>query len=287
MSTEAIATRTVSAFPLSIGTSLAFESVFQGSMTPYDPTRIIPEHIDISNYKLMVINIETLLRNIINAVDKTLTSTLNNEELADTIANEIDIINSIFLNEGRDVCKTFYYYNTHSIIKLKNGPLVKIRNPKTKIQEALDSKIHGSLKIFFKKYKDIQCGQFSDLISPPNMVSALIFTHYPYDLLSHVKFTKLDLLESFTGKLKDRKLWYTKFYSLGDIDLSYIPFLKKLLIIFGDHVLFSPWIFAARKEIIEVAKKGKWTYTTTETKVLLDMEVYSKDLFLIHAIKNM
>jgi len=46
-----LASRTVSAFPISIGTSLAFESVFFPRQPSYDPERQIPNRVEVTQYQ--------------------------------------------------------------------------------------------------------------------------------------------------------------------------------------------------------------------------------------------
>jgi hypothetical protein len=53
---DSLSTRTISAFPLSISTSLALESIFTPKLPPYDPNRIIPEHINLIDYQEIWIN---------------------------------------------------------------------------------------------------------------------------------------------------------------------------------------------------------------------------------------
>lgn len=67
---NAIDARTVSAFPLSVGTSLALESVFNGVQEPIDPNRVIPQKVEINNYDAFWINVGTLFRNLYNALNK-------------------------------------------------------------------------------------------------------------------------------------------------------------------------------------------------------------------------
>ncbi len=149
-----LAERTVSAFPLSIGTSLAFESLFDGRQAPYDNERELPSRINIDDYKIFLINVGTLIRNII----------------------------------------------------------------------------------------------------------------------------KLDLLESHTGVLKTRKEFNTKYYDYKKLELENMPFQRKLLAIFGDHVLFKPYPLKIRQVFIDVARKSKWTPITSEYKVDNDINMYVADL---------
>jgi hypothetical protein len=82
---------------------------------------------------------------------------------------------------------------------------------------------------------------------------------------------KLDLLESHTGKLKPRYEWGSKFYPLGDRDMSHLPFIEKLLLIFGDKVLIQPALTKIRQQVYDVSIKRGWTSMTTKAKVVMDL----------------
>ncbi len=60
--------RTVSGFPLSIGTGLALESILEPVQEVYDPQRVVPEKIKLNKYDAIWFNIDTLVRNIVGSV---------------------------------------------------------------------------------------------------------------------------------------------------------------------------------------------------------------------------
>ena len=62
-------TRTISAFPISVGTSLALESLFAPRLETIDPERKF-ERVDVTKYSEVWINLSTLFRNIVGAVEK-------------------------------------------------------------------------------------------------------------------------------------------------------------------------------------------------------------------------
>ncbi len=275
--TGELASRTISAFPLSIGTSLAFESIFEGRMAPYDPSRSIPEHISIGDYTHMYINVVTLIRNFLGALPREVAVGVSPVVLANGISEEIEIINSILMNEGRDVCKAVYYYSTYAPIHRLKNTHVEIRTAKTDKQKAAEHQLESTLKILFKSGI---VAEVTDLIPAEYAERILMLTHHAYDLLAYKSVSKLDLIESHTGKLKGRNLWYTKLHAMGETDLSCIPFHKRMLMVFGDHTLFYPWPFKARQSVVDVAKKGKWTFATTDEKIRVDMNAYMKDIYL-------
>ena len=91
--------RTMSALPISVGTSLALESCFPKIGVSIDPIRTIPQEVSLSAYKFHYFNIITLIRNIINALDtkadetrRILKKTNAVADLLDTVVDETNII---------------------------------------------------------------------------------------------------------------------------------------------------------------------------------------------------
>jgi hypothetical protein len=115
----------------------------------------------------------------------------------------------------------------------------------------------------------------------------MIITHYPYDLLSHTKFSALDLLESNTGKLKSRYQWSSKYYPVGDVDMKVLPFTRKLLLVFGDRILIQPFDMKLRRLILEIADKRKWTSLTTDAKIMQDFELDIREPFVLQFMKKL
>jgi hypothetical protein len=263
--------REISAFPLSIGTSMAFESVFTGRLPSYDPNRTIPNQVILSNYNTCFINISTLYRNILGAVSKDVKLEANENDFAAVIEQEMDIIESLFKVEGGGTTIPIFYTMSYDrAVSKASSKIVDLRQDRTDLQKhekAILVKTVDKLKNIpnIEKYKDY--------IKAPASTRALIVTHVPYDLLSHEKFGRLDLLESHTGKLKPRYEWSSKYYPLGERDMSHLPFLEKLLLIFGDKVLIQPALTKIRQQVYEVSIKRGWTSMTTKAKVTMDLSL--------------
>lgn len=263
--------REISAFPISIGTSMAFESVFTGRLPSYDPNRTIPNQVILSNYNTCFINISTLYRNILGAVSKDVKLEANENDFAAVIEQEMDIIESLFKVEGGGTTTPIFYTMSYDrAVSKASSKIVDLRQDRTDLQKhekAILVKTVDKLKNMpnIEKYKDY--------IKAPASTRALIVTHVPYDLLSHEKFGRLDLLESHTGKLKPRYEWSSKYYPLGERDMSHLPFLEKLLLIFGDKVLIQPALTKIRQQVYEVSIKRGWTSMTTKAKVTMDLSL--------------
>ena len=263
--------REISAFPISIGTSMAFESVFTGRLPSYDPNRTIPNQVILSNYNTCFINISTLYRNILGAVSKDVKLEANENDFAAVIEQEMEIIESLFKVEGGGTTTPIFYTMSYDrAVSKASSKIVDLRQDRTDLQKhekAILVKTVDKLKNVpnIEKYKDY--------IKAPASTRALIVTHVPYDLLSHEKFGRLDLLESHTGKLKPRYKWSSKYYPLGERDMSHLPFLEKLLLIFGDKVLIQPALTKIRQQVYEVSIKRGWTSMTTKAKVTMDLSL--------------
>lgn len=280
---RSLAERTISGFPLSIGTSLAFESIFKPMLVPYDPQREIPNEIKIIEYQQIWINVYTLFRNLAGAIEKQLFISTTPEEFSQTLHQEIDVIRSLLVNEGLNVCQPVFYYASYKSIYTNQHKSVELRKDTTKNQLLNVSKYQDTIKAFNILYPD-ELLEIDYKLKPEKPNKALIITHVPYDLLSYKYFKNLFLVESHTGVLKPRELWYTKYYVLPQADMSILPFNRRLLKIFGDHVMFAPMDIRLRREIMTVAIQRKWTNMTTDEKIIQDLNLSLKERFLYDMI---
>lgn len=280
--------RAVSAFPLSIATSLALESVFIGRQDPYDPNRPIPNQIDIRQYQYVYFNIKTLIRNIIGALGDN--KLFNPQTILDILLEEIDLIKDIFQVEGKGISTPiFYSCDYERITKRPPHQSVKIRLPTTPNQHHYHKNEELILKSFFSRYdkKDTQHLHFTNQLEVKDKPSAMILTHIPFDLVGEKHFSKLDLLESHTGVLKDKSVWGSKLYKVPNANMSIIPFMKKTLLIFGDHVMFKPLPLELRRMVLDTAEKRKWNGLTTKDKVMLDINIDIKDKYVVSVIASL
>lgn len=275
------ADRTMSAFPLSIGTSLAFESLFQGRQPPYDPDRKVIR-IDISKYNLnnFYINIWSLHRNIIGAYSTEQQTYLNPNKIYKDFVEEIEMIEDILSNEGKNMMKPVFYLPSYKTIYKRSHKNVNLRRESTAKQLFHKNLYEESIKNILKdpvigsKVVDVD-HQLPTSLTEEN----LVLTHIPYDLLSYKRMKNLILLESHTGAFKTRELFPTKYY--GGEEIKNIPFQEKLLKILGDNVMFHPQMLKLRKLIIDISKKGGWTPFTTEDKVRFDLDLYLKERYIL------
>lgn len=284
-----LARRTTGGFALSIATSLAFESLFDARQPPYDPARQIPQKIDVKHYDEIWINLSTLYRNIVGALaDKMEYYAIKPIDLYHALYMELEMILSLMEHEGHNLCKPMFYYCSYeSLYKRKFPPAVRVREDKTDGQKYNTHMLVETMKLFFTNIASGPFFKFNSEVLPKRATTALMITHVPHDLLSFSNFKRLDLLESHTGKLKGRNLWYTKYNAVGSEELSTLPFIRQLLYLFGDSVIFQPTDIRFRKLILEISRKRRWTSMTTQDKVKMDLDMDIKERYLFDLYKQL
>lgn len=274
--------RAVSGFPLSVGTSHAFETLFPSTQNPYDKERKIPECPPLEQIQSCYINVDTLFRNLVGSLDKRTFTEGDIGRFLVTIEEEISTIEGLFHTNASYILPIFYHSDYSDLIKkIEKHPskIVTLREPNTigqKLYEDRRLKVLTELHRRTDKIKKYKAG-----IYPDRYESSLVLTHHPYDLINYNKFSDISLLESNTGMVKNRSLWYTKFHSHPRHSLNNIPFNEKTLLLFGDKTMITPVKLAARDAILAIADQRHWTSLTTMEKLTLDITLGSKDPFLI------
>lgn len=280
MNTDPLYYRTMSGFPLSIATGLAFESIFQTTEPVFDLTREVPEHINLSNYQEFYINISTLFRNLMGSLGKEDAARVNSLQLKEALMGEIEVIQSLGLNEGSGRTKIIFYVCEYKKLESKANKFVVVRRDETTNQK-IYRELHNqtvklilaelgesdTLRVFDSELATIVKGAKTTM---QIKTTALVLTHIAYDLLSYKHFTTLDLIESHTGKLKKRHEWYTKY--LNGKELNMFPFTEGLLCVFGDSESFRPMDFRLRKELVELAKANRWSPATSREKIRSNLD---------------
>lgn len=250
--------RALGFFQLSIATSLAIESAV--GIHPDIPK---PAVIPIRQHKELWINLRTLYRNITGAMSKDIAVQIHPVEIAQIMVEEMHIIPDMLREYTGYPVKVVYYFN--NLNKLENKyPEAALRKDSTPRQQQYTQALGDVMKIMLADVKD-QFMVVNDVL-PGNAANALIVTHVVYDLLSEKNFGSLTLLESHTGRVKPKALWYTKYYN--GRDLSMIPFTEELLQVFGDHETFHPLDVNLRKAIIELATKRRWSAVTSRARIV-------------------
>ncbi len=256
---EAVAMRATAGFPISVATSLALEAAC--GIHPDIPA---PAVTPILEYQELWVNLRTLFRNFIGALDKATASKVSPPDLEYYLGEEMDRIDSIIAQHSGFQTKVVFYVSSYKGLETK-FPHANIRmdnTPKQKeftalmnqtIQRLLHSRPKGTIELFDFKIES----------SRHNKV--LMLTNYPVDLTNFRKFGNLVLLESHTGAMKPRAQWHTKFFN--GKDLSQIPFTLGMLQVFGDSIMFSPMDKKLRDDLLAIADKLRWTAVTTQDMI--------------------
>lgn len=270
--------RTVSAFNLSVGTSLALESIFSAENPSIDPNRIIPQKINISDYQELWVNLSTLFRNILGSLSKEDSNRVLYGELAHCIDYEVELIDFITKTQSNNGVKVIYYANNYQDLQ-STYPLARVRTDNTTNQKIYRALHNQAIQSFLSNVaKSANIRSFKNKIKNTNRPKALMLTHMPYDLLSKDQFSTLHLLESHTGLLKTPATWYHKYYD--GKNLPPMPFNEGLLQVFGDKESFSVLDIKLKKELIELIKERKWTPATSVSNMKNDIERLKNPYFV-------
>lgn len=254
--------RAMSGFPISIATGLALETLFsptEESLAEGDrPERLT----DYSKYNLYAINVSTLIRNILGSVSSKELLNISKRDLMKVLEEEINLIRIMFEEQGLRVS---FYVNSYEYYW--RGYEKQMRVPSKPRQFAEEALYRYAEKTI--RGMDSKIEKFSHLLEYPKDSEILLISHYPCDLLTESKVTKLDLLESHTGKIKSKKDFWTKYYKSPGLDLSHLPFFEFLLLKFGDTPMFIQAPLEERKALLTSLRNMRVTPFTREADLIL------------------
>lgn len=284
LSTGAISARAIGAYPVSIATSLCLESIAVGPLPAYDPDRVVPAMIDISQYDVVYVNAATLFRNILGALPSGGDKSVVAGDIYMALAFEIELINKLIVEISFGKTKVVFYTSQYAGLDKKH-PHAKFRVDTTEKQMVYTAILQNTISYYIKQQAKENTIEIVDvLVKPASKVKGLIITHYAYDLLAAKHFNSLDLLETHTGVLKTKSMWYTKL--TGGKDLMRIPFGSMALQVFGDSQTFYGQPAKVKEQVIELADKYKWTNTTTKDRLSMCFDFMS-DKFTATILKKM
>jgi len=250
-------------FPLSIPTSLAIESAC--GILPEAPT----EAPEVKRRTLLMVNVRTLVRNLIGSIETDNRRWLEPYSMAEVIANEMRTIEQVIAEHSDGRCAVLFYQCTYSDL-LREFSRAIIKTPNTPSQQWHQDTERNTLKALTKETAQGASVTTYTRNFPDLGGDAMIITHYPLDLLQRYRFQSLVLLESHTGAIKPPVMWNTKLYNGRELEL--LPFDRMTLQMFGDGVLFTPMPIKIRKRVYGIAVKTQWTPITTEAYVISCVE---------------
>lgn len=266
---SAVFVREMGELPISIGTSFSIQGLYN-THPDRKPEKILPA----SKGDVLYINVRTMLRNIFNATDSDKVVHVKAKDYVTCIKDEIQDINSFMENQEHKLQLYFYLPNYASITK-EFGNTAELRMPSTDLQKQkleIEKQVFSILEQEQKALPEERryINVIDMEIKTKDRQRAFILTHLPVDLLYAKGFANVLLIESHTGKVKAENEWYTKFSADAS---ERIPFNKATLTFFGDSGgMFKPQHHKARKAIMDIADKYKWTYHTTKDKILQNLK---------------
>lgn len=274
--------RVVSSFDVSIATGLALESLFMPTHQRYDNKREVPNIVNLDDYDEVYFNLTTLARNIVSSYSSNHAMVLKANEIAMYLNYEVEVIKKLF-SDNTNALPLFYFSDYEHVYDKVKHPAVRPRLATTQRQKHLESLRDKAVDIYYSMDESSTLHYRREFLPNSRYPKALVLTSFPVDLCAFAKFKQLDLLESTTGVLKPRHLWYTKYYKGSD--LNFLPMSHKLLKVFGDNVHYHPMDFKIRNMLIDLAKSSRWSPLTTPDKVLFDIEQHIKDKYFVEVFK--
>lgn len=272
--------RVTSSFPISIGTAIALEACFDPVSQVYKPEREMPKRIDLTKYNTVLINIATLVRNIHSSVSSDIAKKLSAMEVAEVLMQEVEVITELFSKHVPNIRIHFYSSNYDRLDSKYKKAILK--ESKTPNQIEYDLLLTKSQEYYWKNFLEEDRNIYKCEIKYHEKDSQiLLISHMVYDLANILHVGRLDLLESYTGSLKSRDQWFTKFHQYKNQlpNIERIPFYTPFVIAFGDGQLFRPFPDAARKVILDHAAKSDWNAYTTISRIKFSLQ-YLPDAYL-------
>lgn len=283
LTSNVLTNRAVSGFPLSIGTGLALETLFDTVQPVYDEERKILNRVEINKYKVFYINIFTLYRNMVGSIPTQDVSNVAHQHYAEALYSEIEFIKNLLINGTEQIIPVFYICKHEDVYKGLHKIVVPYKDNTEK-----QKRFTGNFVMAMKDLKTyITFDEHKDGLKSINSDKSLILSHVPRDLLIYSQVHKLDLLESHTGILKSRNLWYSKYHPIAGRDMSILPFQRKLWMVFGDKILIHPADLKFSRMIHDIAQANRWTSMTTPDKVMFDLDKDLKDRYLFDVFKQL
>ena len=256
-------TRRYSSFPVSIGTGLALESLFEPIIDRYDKTKEIHK-VKLSDYKYHIINVYTLIRNIIGAVEniKKKETLLYSTKLVETVVGELELIRNLYIGSTTEPIFIMPDY----AIPLRNLNYKKDVQSWYVMLELIDRLSKRSI-LNNKLVKIV-----TDYKLPKLNERCLITSHIQLDYLNVKNIPNLDILQSHTGELITTKDFNSKYHPMGQKTMDVFPFMEELYFLLGDNTLIKPQALSVRYQLHILALENKWNFRTTKDKVINDLK---------------
>lgn len=264
MINQALLSRTLGQFPVSISTSLAIEGLLGIHEEHPTPKGRLPPW---SDYDYLNINVRTLIRNVFTSMPSASAYLTTPKELAIVVAEEMQVIESVITDRIRDSKMGLGFYMPSYENIGKAFPRAVFRDPVTDKQKFY-TKLEDSA-LFYLSRPDAVSLQYASqetvaLKTTLGRGKSLLLSHYPIDILI-AKHNRYSVLESHTGRIKMRHELTNK---LKTSHKNMVPFDIMSIQTFGDTGdMFKPVELNVRRVLLKIAEKHKWNEFTTEEKI--------------------
>lgn len=250
--------RTTGLYPMSVGTSLAFEALMARPVNKQEKP-----------IEAIVLNVGTIFRNAYQAYETDDRDRLGVDKLHDDVIADMSAIYDILNDIGRTVVPDYkLYYGKYSQLN-SAFPMAKIWEPTTDIAKTYHQLERNVIDKVTKTMRGLV--QVVDHTLPMSVKNTYVITHHVVDLLVPSGYGTITLLESHTGSLKQKDQWYTKL--TGGNTLTRIPFNRMSLQIFGDKsVNFRANSFKYKAAVMKLSEEFQWTPHTTGDRIRLSIE---------------
>lgn len=270
-----VTSREMGQYPLSIGTSMALESLM--NIHP----DLKHDHLPINDISQLWVNVKTMYRNLVGSMSRDDGDKCQVNDLVYGL-NE-DISNLFQWGQDNGHIDIVIYSSDYAHFD-KKYPEALLKLPNTDLQKFQAEREVKVFNTFFKEKMFIKRNDkgngnifwFKDKVKPLSPTQSGMITHFPYDLTNDYAFDKLLLIESHTGAVKPKSKWYTKYYN--GKKYQPLPFRLDLLQILGDGIQFRPWPMKIRNIILEIASNNRWTPMTTQDKMIKNISMYNDPL---------
>ena len=248
--------------PVSIGTALIVDG------PKADPSRW---------NQVVLINLLTLSRNIIQSVPAASQFDLRSDDVTEVVLTEMDILRQS-LNAYAPGVQVEFYLPDYKLIYI-DFPMAKPRLFNTKNKQFVQQMMLD-VRVKLKELIEEENKKRDERKQEPLPIRIMrgwkldkdkrkttILTSFPTDLLSQYQFPALTLLESHTGAVKSRREWNTKLNWHKKEDIVNMPFMKFTLQVFGDDVFFIQQNLKVKQWVVDMSKRDRWTPITTESTI--------------------
>lgn len=284
MNNEGIGLRVTNSAGVSVGTSLAMETLIP-KWPIFDPARVAPPRINLTEYNRVWFNLWTLARNLHGAIPRENRESIKADVTGEALAEEAAEVVRAITEATAGGVQAMVYYPSYKGLAGKY-PKGKIRESLTDKQKAARTQLLAMMDYAANSLEMNHKGileRFDVEVRPKTFGNTLILSHFPVDLLSEYRFGRVSLLESHTGVVKKKNQWYTKLFQ-GKL-LGNMPFNAMTLQVFGDDHHFHPWESKIKTAILEIAKNNRWSWATTTSKMKMDLRQHPDKFFVDQLLK--